>query len=508
MINARVIELLKSPPQIKEQDLKLVSKEIAKYPYVQSLRALYLLGTHMYKAEQYPSVLHTTAAYTTDKKILYHFINNQAAPSEAKKEMQEQEPVVENQQLATSTFETVLPKEKRTLPVVHINGERNRILFEGEENFLSEKAPKIDWEQTQESGKLSPVVAVELPTSDSTEIEIEKSQNEQDVSALEIEKEVEKEIGEAPSEGENNVANLSFQGVDSFLPEVSIVAKESPSTFAPKQSSDRHQDEMQRLIAEVEAKIKAKKKEAKESEPQEESPSESIEINFSQVSQFEFSNEKESEKEQAKDSSPTQGSQVKASDSPVVSHSQGWKPMFLPTSVGPLKSAEKPSNIEKETANQKHDVIVEEPTVEIEAVVEPKMDVSTPKEKPTQESLQNSNIPEFINTWQSWLKIDRSQEPAEKSTLLTIDQVRNKAIDTFIENQPKISKLKEESSFVIKEKPDDISHLMTETLVGLYVEQRLYSKAIRGYEVLQEKHPEKHSEYGEKIEEIKSRTGK
>lgn len=508
MINARVIELLKSPPQIKEQDLKLVSKEIAKYPYVQSLRALYLLGTHMYKAEQYPSVLHTTAAYTTDKKILYHFINQQAAPSETKEEKQEQEPVVENREVATSAFETVLPKEKRTLPVVHVNGERNRILFEGEEDFLSQQAPKIDWEQTQESGKLSPVVAVEIPASDSTEIEVEKSQKEVEVSAVEIEKELEKEKQEAPIEEENNAADLSFQGVDSFLPEVSIVAKESPSAFAPKQSSDRHQDEMQRLIAEVEAKIKAKKKVAKEPEPKEESPSESNEINFSQVSQFEFSNEKESDKEQAKDSFSTQESEVKASDAPVVSHSQGWKPMSLPTRVGPLKSAEKPREVEEETLNQKHDVIVEKPIVEIEAVAEPKMDVSTPKEEPSQESLQNSNIPEFINTWQSWLKIDRSQEPAEKSTLLSIDQVRNKAIDTFIENQPKISKLKEESSFVIKEKPDDISHLMTETLVGLYVEQRLYSKAIRGYEVLQEKHPEKHREYGEKIEEIKSRTGK
>jgi hypothetical protein len=36
--------------------------------------------------------------------------------------------------------------------------------------------------------------------------------------------------------------------------------------------------------------------------------------------------------------------------------------------------------------------------------------------------------------------------------------IKEKAIETFIENNPKISQLKEESSYVVKEKNDDISH--------------------------------------------------
>jgi len=123
---------------------------------------------------------------------------------------------------------------------------------------------------------------------------------------------------------------------------------------------------------------------------------------------------------------------------------------------------------------------------------------SQPK-KPAQQAEQQteSNVRTFINTWQSWLKIDRPK--AEENTA----KAKEKIIDNFIENNPKISQLKEESSFIIKEKKDDISHLMTETLAKLYAEQKLYSKAIKAYEILSEKHPQKKDYFKEKIEEIK-----
>ena len=78
-----------------------------------------------------------------------------------------------------------------------------------------------------------------------------------------------------------------------------------------------------------------------------------------------------------------------------------------------------------------------------------------------------------------------------------------KFIDKFIETSPKISQMKEEVDFVVKEKTDDISHLMTETLAKLYVEQKLYAKAIKAYEILQNKYPEKASEFSKEIIAIK-----
>ena len=75
-MNGRIIELAKNPELFQIKDLELLNSEINKHPYIQSLRALHLLGTHRLKPENYSNELSTTAAYTTDKKILYQFINS------------------------------------------------------------------------------------------------------------------------------------------------------------------------------------------------------------------------------------------------------------------------------------------------------------------------------------------------------------------------------------------------------------------------------------------------
>ena len=114
--------------------------------------------------------------------------------------------------------------------------------------------------------------------------------------------------------------------------------------------------------------------------------------------------------------------------------------------------------------------------------------------------MEDSNVPQFINTWQSWLKIDRPNPSVETKIK---EEVKSKVIEKFIETEPKISQLKPESTFVAKEKSDDISHLMTETLANIYVEQKLYSKAIKAFEILKEKYPEKFEHFDAKIEETK-----
>ncbi len=121
----------------------------------------------------------------------------------------------------------------------------------------------------------------------------------------------------------------------------------------------------------------------------------------------------------------------------------------------------------------------------------------------TEPIIQDSNIPTFINTWQTWLKIERKEEITEENPIISKEEIKNTVIEKFIEKEPKISKLKDESDFVVKEKGSNISHLMTETLANLYVEQKLYAKAIKAYETLAEKHPHKEEIFKDKINEIK-----
>ena len=179
MIQTRVLELLKNPKNIQSEDLPLLKEEINSFPYLQNIRALHLYGVHLYDKENYQKTLSSTAAYTTDKKILYQLINGKTqtlvkqevvsinqeiAPENSvetpivEKENLQEEIVVRNEANNASNHdyeaasEGLLAKKPEVKHLV-VDGERNRILFEGEENFLNEtNNATIDLESTLESG--------------------------------------------------------------------------------------------------------------------------------------------------------------------------------------------------------------------------------------------------------------------------------------------------------------------------------------------------------------------
>ena len=74
-METRIIDLIKNPETLRVEDLSLLETEIEKFPYMQSLRAIYLLGVHRFYNENFSKELAKTAAYTTDKRILYNLIN-------------------------------------------------------------------------------------------------------------------------------------------------------------------------------------------------------------------------------------------------------------------------------------------------------------------------------------------------------------------------------------------------------------------------------------------------
>lgn len=176
-MNTRLLEIIKNPDLLVINDIEILEKEISRQPYVQSYRALYLLGVHRFSENQYAEKLSETAAYTTDKKILYHLIHKKNIVSEAVVEVQEalHEPNTENEfpleaetveendskskvekliSLPVETFLEVKAELPDLPPKVYTEGELNRILFEGEEDFLNEESEEIDLEATKEAGTL------------------------------------------------------------------------------------------------------------------------------------------------------------------------------------------------------------------------------------------------------------------------------------------------------------------------------------------------------------------
>lgn len=681
-MNPRVLELIKNPKNIQLEDLGLLKEEIHTFPYIQNIRALHLYGVHLYEKENYQKELSTTAAYTTDKKILYQLINGkirQEPKAEIAEEKKPSKTVEKPAQLALKTKSFPIKREEEAaveklaeekgktsvLPIAHevkpiyVNGERNRILFEGEENFLNEQnSETIDIESTLESGilvtqKAEP--ASEQPVQESkeeaqaeteekagenftpeaiipenkisSEKEEEKIEENENISFHEVapllpEGNIEDELAEEPAqqkaenagenfkpeiiidedqisdqkEGNNNEethsadvsdAEVSFHGTDSFMPDVKIQAnnEETVETVEISQPNvNKHEEEMRRLIEEVEKKMKETKSVSQEEKTEPESI-EDHEISFAETQSFHFwstSDEKPAQIEEepvqeeiienplpVEENTDDKAAEEKEEKTPEV-HS-AWKPMSVESNVPDslINKSEKVSapeikapaeevipvaepeavieeaqhseavedvktaaqdEVQQAEETQEESVsteVIEEEKAETETLKEdvPVMNVSffgtdistlkveekqeEKKEEPvekvqevtmknTTQSPVDSNVPGFINTWQSWLKIDRKQEIEKEKSV-----IKEKAIETFIENNPRISQLKEESTYVVKEKNDDISHLMTETLANLYFEQKLYTKAIKAFEILIKKTPEKKEYFESRIQDIK-----
>ncbi|KAB1229893.1 tetratricopeptide repeat protein [Chryseobacterium viscerum] len=660
-MNPRVLELIKNPKNIQLEDLGLLKEEIHTFPYIQNIRALHLYGIHLYEKENYQKELSTTAAYTTDKKILYQLINGkirqeskpeivedkkpvkavekpaQYAPKSKSFPIKREEEVSLEKQADEQAHACVLPILQDVKPI-YVNGERNRILFEGEENFLDEENSEIiDIESTLESGTLvtqKAETASEQPVQEqkeeiqaeteenagedftpetiihedqiSSEKEEEKIDEVENVSFHEVEpllpeENVEEELTEEPesietadnpeavSDQELPIeeldAEVSFHGTDSFMPDVKIEANSGETVEVSEISQpnvNRHEEEMRRLIEEVEKKMKETKSVSQEEEAEPETI-EDHEISFAETQNFHFWSTGQEEPGETKEA-PIQ-EEIVENQLPVEEESKveiteeeqeqekatevqsAWKPMSLESNMPdsliskstegsapeiktpaaetiPAEEAEiiteEPQP--KETAEtiietaKEEAVPVEEETETIESPKEEKAaevskedapvmnvsffgtDISTlkveekqqeskeePVEKVQEVTMKNtpqpsadSNVPGFINTWQSWLKIDRVEEVEKDKS-----EVKEKAIEAFIENNPRISQLKEESSYVVKEKNSDISHLMTETLAKLYFEQKLYTKAIKAFEILIKKNPDKKKYFESKIQDIK-----
>jgi hypothetical protein len=596
-MNARILELIKNPEVIQNQDLDLLNSEVNKHPYLQNIRALHLIATHQFNIENYQKELSLTAAYTTDKKILYQLINKKTEDVSVKENTAE--PVIEIQKIkaeSSSVFEEIKIEPKPTAQPVLVEGVLNRILFEGEEDFLERETAKIDLESTFESGQIvtrkiikeensnsekefsevtktidyqiiisekiidkTEIRKQEEVTENTSEVSFPETQeflpevqinanktdphqktivksidnedgkNSKDTSEIKdyvnqspeiiiIETEVEqKEMIENPSE-------ISFHGSEEFLPDVKIKSNSSESkSYKPPQSKlSKQEEEMRQLIAAVEAKMKASKKEiTKETEVAENS-----DVNFSRAQEFniEGSNkveiaiqipEKEIEIEKEVSSKTEEIKEIQP-----VFENPTWKPMQLsiptPNALIEKKVEIKTENLiskEKITESITNQKSEERPVFNVSFFTPQVSSIETKKEEaiaPEFESEEKnkdvnaeSNIPVFINTWQNWLKIERKEEVSEQKHLISKEEVKNNVIEKFIEKEPKISKLKEESDFIVKEKSTNISHLMTETLANLYLEQKLYAKAIKAYEVLIGKHPQKEERFNEKIQEIK-----
>ena len=653
-METRIIDLIKNPETLRVEDLNLLETEIEKFPYMQSLRAIYLLGVHRFYNENFSKELAKTAAYTTDKRILYNLINKtnenmaaalvtsafpfktdlatkmpkiqevkiEAIPAPAEVKIEEKTDLVTETQSVEISEPVSFVEENKNEEAQAVNNETPSIpdvspIEEPQADILSPE--KTETEKTEltaaeyiaaEMAKLKSGAATEEPTI------AEKEENIETTETIEIISEAEKEeilveevkaeeiwpieiVEEKEVEVEVEIeaeAEVETEPVVEEEERFSAEELASPDTFnlrKPKETTiDFYNRKQTGFVEEIPAQKEniyssekpisekpAEKEEEKETnisfyaqkqaESIEESPAQKEDfysakttsessteneerettIDFYARKQTSFVEETPAQKEDfysAKTTSESSAEKEKREttidfyarkQTSFVEETPAQKEDFYSAKTTSESSAEKekrettidfyaskkansdaqeeqtsysPVNIyqkqidtEKEATEVSKNLVQEENISTTEEAAnsekpEPKAEIETEKVSEVVKPTSNSNVTSFISTWKSWLKIDRSEivTPSEQDKKAAI-------IDKFIENNPKISPIKEDVDFIVKEKSNDISHLMTETLAQLYVEQKLYTKSIQAYKILQEKHPEKTEEFEERIEEIK-----
>jgi len=609
-METRIIDLIKNPETLRVEDLSLLETEIEKFPYMQSLRAIYLLGVHRFYNENFSKELAKTAAYTTDKRILYNLINktneNVAAALAAsafpfKTDLATKTPKI--QEVKTEAIPIPIPapaevkiEEKTDLvtetqsveisePVSFVEENKNKEqqavnietpsipdvspIEEPQADILSPE--KTETEKTEltaaeyiaaEMAKLKSGAATEEPaiaekeenieTTETIEIisEVEKEEilveevKTEEISPIEIveekEVEVEVEIETEPVEEERfsaeelassdtfNLRKPKETTIDFYNRKQTGFVEEIPAQKENKYSSEKPISEKP-AEKEEEKETNISFYAQKQAESVEESPAQKEDfysakttsektteneerettIDFYARKQTSFVEETPAQKEdfysaETTSESSTENEERETTIDFYASKKANSDAQEEQASYSPVNIYQKQIDTEKEdTAEVSKNLVQEENISTTEEAAnsekpEPKAEIETEKVSEVVKPTSNSNVTSFISTWKSWLKIDRSEivTPSEQDKKAAI-------IDKFIENNPKISPIKEDVDFIVKEKSNDISHLMTETLAQLYVEQKLYTKAIQAYKILQEKHPEKTEEFEERIEEIK-----
>ncbi|WKD84994.1 hypothetical protein KCTC32516_00331 [Polaribacter huanghezhanensis] len=107
------------------------------------------------------------------------------------------------------------------------------------------------------------------------------------------------------------------------------------------------------------------------------------------------------------------------------------------------------------------------------------------------------------HSFNEWMQL-ASQKKIERNLDQKEPIDKNMIIDNFIKQNPKISKVSkdaEKKEVVLEEKQD--SYLMTETLAKVYLEQNKHENAIKAYEILSLKYPEKSGFFADQIKRIR-----